>query len=111
MRCTQIRGLSNEALAFLRDNRRQPPPSVACPTCGHRQRKLPDDHRVWASASAEGMFDDGPELWEYTLADGRVVREVVQDVPWSSGPVIFLCLMDEAGTKFCEWPQEEIDNA
>jgi hypothetical protein len=55
------------------------------------------------------MFDDGPSLYEYTLKDGSKVKEVVQACPWSSGPMIYLCLEDEHGNKMFPWPEEEME--
>jgi hypothetical protein len=56
------------------------------------------------------MFDDGPELVEYTLKDGSKVREIVQAVPWSAGPCIFLALQNEQGETLFPWPQSALDN-
>ena len=58
-----------------------------------------------------GMFDEHIPLskWEVTLNSGKrvVVRECVQEVPWSSGPMIFTCLEVDFGnggkTKIWEW--------
>ena len=60
-----------------------------------------------------GMFQDGSPLEKYKLKDGTWVYEVIQACPWSSGPVIFLTLVDEQKQRIpsLDWPQEEIDNA
>lgn len=57
-----------------------------------------------------GAFDPSP-LMKYTLRDGRVLYEAVQAEPWSSGPVTFLALADEAGNRFPEslWTNAEIE--
>jgi hypothetical protein len=108
MRCTQYFGLSASALEFLDTNAKKPE-FKTCPTCGNEQIVKPSA-RIYASAKEQGMFSDGPELYEYDLQDGRVAREVVQAVPWSSGPCIFLCLEID-GEKVCQWPEEDLNNA
>ena len=109
MRCTQIMGLTKRATKFLEDNARQVP-LVCCPKCQHIiSTKL--DSVVYHDASNMGMFDDGPALQEYTLQNGKKVKEVVQDAPWSSGPCIFLCLEDEDGKRMYEWSRKAIENA
>lgn len=108
MRCTQIAGLSREAINWLNENQKEPE-CEECPHCGHR--KITDAHdRVYGDAKLLGMFEDGPDLFEYDLKEGGVAREVVQTVPWSSGPVIFLCL-EVDGKRIGEWSQKDIDNA
>jgi len=103
MRCTQIIGLPKKAHKFLFENQK----TVTCIHCGSVQRI----QKVYASAKEYGMFDDGPELLEYTLQDNSVVREVVQAAPWSSGPCIFLKLVDIDGKDRFVWPKKEIDRA
>jgi len=109
MRCTQLRGLSPEARAFLEKECARVPVET-CPMCGHTKGGGMVEEE-YEDASHLGMFGDGPNLYEYTLKSGKKVREVAQEVPWSSGPCIFLCLEDEDGEWFCEWPEEEIENA
>ena len=108
MRCTQLQGLSPEAAAFL-DQEAEREAIVTCPKCGEM---ITEGYvkRGYASAASSGMFDDGPELFEYTLTNGDKVREIVQAVPWSSGPCIFLCL-ERDGKNIFEWPEDEINNA
>lgn len=57
-----------------------------------------------------GMFEEEVPLDTYILPDGSYVYEVVQYVPWSSGPMIFTCLctspvMSETNQAqgFCMW--------
>lgn len=109
MRITSIIGLTKEACMFLSENCNM---IVAekCPHC-HKAIRFEYDKRVYGDAKNAGMFDDGPELYEYTLKNGSKVREVVQAVPWSSGPCIFLCLEKQNVTRIGEWSQEEIDQA
>jgi hypothetical protein len=110
MRCTQIIGLTDEALEFLRLNTK-PNEIETCPTCGHK-KTIKEFRRIYDAETGvmHGMFDDGPELWEYDLLDGFTVREIVQASLWSSGPCIFLCLENERGKKLFEWSKKEIRN-
>jgi len=110
MRCTQVVGLSDRAQRFINQNVAQHDPKV----CQHCNQPLPGEPRgpimeVYADAKALGMFDDGPDLHEYTLKDGQKVKEIVQAVPWSSGPMIFMCLEDEEGNRIGEWSASEIE--
>jgi glutaredoxin len=102
-------GLPEKAEKFLADNVRMI--ETKCPYCGHAEVTDTEDKRIYASAKNEGMFDDGPELYEYTLNGGEKVREVVQAAPWSSGPCIFLKLVDEAGKDLFTWADKDINNA
>lgn len=111
MRETQIFGLTEEAYSFLENNAVHSP-IVECPTC-HNRTGGQINSRVYDSETGvqKGMFEDGPNLHEYLLKDGRHLREVVQADPWSSGPCIFLCLEDVAtAERLFEWPEEEINN-
>lgn len=109
MRCTQLIGLSKAAEDYLEKNALVTPIKT-CGECGH----VSGGNRVARVYDSEtgrraGMFDDGPDLYEYELRDTSIVMEVVQATPWSSGPNIFICLRDEHGKWLCKWPQEEID--
>lgn len=53
-----------------------------------------------------GMFGEEIPLNEYILANGKKVREVLQA---SSGPVIFLKLVDENGSDIYAWTDEEME--
>jgi len=109
MRCTQYIGLSHNADSYLEERGARVPVKV-CPTCGHTTGGgLVQEVYDKETGRRAGMFDDGPDLSEYTLKDGKKVREVVQCAPWSSGPMIFLCLEDEDGKKIFKWSEEEID--
>ena len=107
MRCDQWIGLTDEAKAFL-DEHCNMVPGTKCPHCGgllNHKRDVKEYDEV------EGMFGTpAGSLLEYNLKNGRVAKEVVQDVPWSSGPCFFICLEID-GVRCFEWPQEEIDNA
>lgn len=107
MRETQIIGLNRDALAFIK--KECVDEEVICPHC--KQGKIKQKAQIkYASAAHCGMFNDGPELYEYTTKDGKRVKEIVQATPWSSGPCIFLCLEID-GTKIYQWNEKEIDNA
>ena len=110
MRCTQLVGLSPEADKFLEENVRLTE-RECCPTCQHITGGVMDS-RVYDTETGKraGMFDDGPDLYEYTLKDGTIVQEIVQAAPWSSGPCIHLCLRDEQGKWLYKWPAKDIDH-
>jgi len=57
-----------------------------------------------------GMFDDPYPLYEYTMSDGRVLKEYLQDEIWSSGPMFFIALLDENDNIISEslWTEEEM---
>ena len=60
----------------------------------------------------EGAWTDViANLTRYTLPDGRVFDEYVQDVPWSSGPVYHIALKDASTGKPVPqslWTDEEL---
>ena len=67
-----------------------------------------------SDTSTFGMFDEKIPLrkWETTEKfkhgrKGECIREVVQSVLWSSGPMIFTCLEFDFGNggdaTFCQW--------
>lgn len=109
MRSTQIRGLTNEALNFLNENCIKVPVK-RCPKCDY-ELEYGQKCEVYEDASWTGMFEDGPSLLKYYLKDGSTVKEVIQAVPWSSGPCIFMCLKDKEENLFFKWPISEIENA
>jgi hypothetical protein len=106
MRMTQEIGLKEEAQDYLdkfgiREEK-------LCPTCSvgtivSLKSEIYDDSR------SSGMFDDGPLLAKYFMTNGLVLKEIVQCVPWSSGPMIFMCLENEKGERLFEWTTKEID--
>ena len=112
MRCTQLMGLHVDAEEFLNQECAMTA-NIKCPECGHVISFM-RDMKVYASAQHEGMFNDGPNLHEYRLKDGRIAREFVQAAPWSSGPCIFLGLhiIGTDGEIITElgWSDEDIDN-
>ena len=93
-RFTQIIGLKHEAREFLKKK-------------GYICLKNP-----YASAKDAGMFEDGPELYEWRSNESDIIyREVLQCSPWSSGPCIFLCLETDNGLREFQWTEEEIKGA
>lgn len=107
MRCTQVVGLSEKALAFLAQSALCDEPCVTCGRGGGMRSKSYKD------ASSSGMFDDGPMLMEYECEEGIVAREEVQCAPWASGPCIFLsleCFRNEISIGKFEWTDEQIEN-
>ncbi len=109
IRCTQLIGLPPTAKAFLKESGEQ----VVTQRCSRCGAKLATAiHRVWYdSAKHDGMFDDGPDLYMYWLKDGRRVMERVQSVSWSSGPMIFLELVDSQGSPLFAWTEEEMEKS
>jgi hypothetical protein len=107
IRMTQDMGLHKSADEFLQEFCKRTE-VVECPTCHHKTGGS-FVSRIWEDASHLGMFEDGPALREYTLKNECKVKEVVQASPWSSGPMIYLCLEDEHGNKMFPWPEEEIE--
>ena len=112
-RSTQEMGLSSAAWKFLQEKSERIPIQI-CSTCNH-QTGGEIISEVYDKETGEnaGMFQDGSPLEKYKLKDGTWVYEVIQACPWSSGPVIFLTLVDEQKQRIpsLDWPQEEIDNA
>ena len=105
IRSTQIFGLTEEAERFLKDNVAREDTSK-CPTCGHVKDGEMKSH-MYKDASSTGMFGDGPHLTEYTMRDGSTIREIIQDIHYSSGPCIFLCL-EKDGARMFEWAKEDL---
>jgi len=106
MRCYQHRGLTLTAEKFLMQHVTMVPDEV-CPTCGEL---ISQKKKVIAIEHIDMFYGDGPYLHTYELKSGDTVKEIVQSSPWSSGPVVFLCLVIE-GKRMFEWDQKEIDNA
>jgi hypothetical protein len=109
-RSWQFVGLKPEATAWLDENvRTVREPAGKCPTCS-RDGYVQCSREVISSTKHDSFYGEGPTLHVYRLKDGRKVVEVVQDEPWSSGPVTFLCL-EVDGKRMFEWPQADIDEA
>jgi len=106
MRMTQFVGLRPEATEFLDKNAEQQI-AETCPHCHQPTRHKPS-REVYTKT--DGMFGEEIPLHEYALRNGETWREIVQAEPWSSGPVIFLCLEDEMKKLHFKWPKKDIDN-
>jgi len=103
MRMHQYIGLNDRARKWLEKHAQKVPGS----RCSHCNQVLSTilSRRVY---STDEIFYDTLSLYEYTLTDGTVVREVLQDQPWSSGPMSFLCLEIEGKQRF-KWSRKEIE--
>jgi len=102
----QGRGLTEAAQEFLDENVVRVE-GDKCPRCDEVLNTKMSSN-IYEEVDA--FYGCGPRLLEYDLDDGRIAREVVQAMPWSSGPVCFKCLEID-GEKCFEWSQEEIDKA
>jgi len=58
----------------------------------------------------EGAFFNYFDLSKFTLPDGRVLFERVQESPWASGPYFFTALQDASGkwVTVSLWTDQEI---
>ncbi len=107
MRMTQIHGLQPKAVMFLNENVKMIP-NLTCPKC-EEIVSYKENKKIYDNANSAGLFNDGPDLWEYVLKDSSIVREKLNKyTPWSSGPNLFIDLVDEKGNILYEWSEEEI---
>lgn len=113
IRMDQWVGLPAEAIEFIFNNREeQKVITIVLDSQGnivetntHTRLSLSND-----GEAVYGMFGTpAGYLREWTLSDGRTVREQVQAEPWSSGPMFFTQLVDDSGEILYAWTQEEID--
>ena len=75
MRATQIMGLTAEAKEFLEKYATKI--EKICPRC--KQGKIKEfDREMYDSAKDMGLFGDGPDLYQYELVNGEVIKEIVQ---------------------------------
>ena len=83
MRLSQPQGLPIKAMDFLGKN------AVKVNQCPHCHR-----HDVGYQRKVIGMYGmyDEIELYQYTLKDGSIAYEYIQDTVWISGPIIWLAL-------------------
>lgn len=80
-----------------------------CPTCGHDNVKSTYTTKVYEFS--EQFHGDGIDLLEYYDKSGNLCyREVIQEVPWSSGPVVFLKLVDHNGNDVSVWSEDKINS-
>jgi hypothetical protein len=103
MRCEQIIGLKREAVKHLCEHTNRVPHEF-CPHCKEVVRYKKD---TIFYDKYELSFGGSYDLIEYRLVSGETMREVVQEVKWSSGPCVFLCL-EQDGRRMFEWTEEEI---
>ncbi len=121
MRCDQFAGLNPWATEFVLGE-----PVFVCTEEvvrvypeGRRETMPPRQvfessvKRELSGEDYEGMFGDAYELSRYVFSDGRIYYARLQAAPWSSGPVFFLALQDEAGSWVAEslLSEEEIEAA
>ena len=110
MRMTQIYGLTEEAETFIKENVEMIPDMV-CTDCG-KIMSYKRNWKIYDDAKDAGMFGDGPSLREFVLKDGSIVREKLNKyTPWSSGPNLFIDLVDENGNILYGWSEEEINKS
>ena len=94
MRMTQFYGLTREAENFLNENCKMIK-ETTCPNCLHVLTMKRLSKQV---GEVCGMDDfEKFALNQFELKDGRIVREEVQGIPWSSGPMIFFRLAEVSG--------------
>jgi len=105
-RSTQVIGLKDEAVAFLKDNCEMI--LSLCPVCKRTGYPIQDRERY---SQFPGMFGEIYPLYKYRLKKQSFLYEYVQVDPWSSGPCIFLALStkpDGKDKQKFEWSEEEI---
>jgi hypothetical protein len=105
MRCYQHVGLTSEAEAFLSENVATEP-NLICPHCSE---VITTKKVVISSEEYDAFYGDGPTLPTYRLKNGEAIKEVVQAMPWSSGPMGFLCLENSKGEEMFQWTEKEIE--
>ncbi len=77
--------------------------------CGQVKDKYPYDI-VNTGEKIYGMVGEELDSLKEYHKDGKLVyREKVQCAPWSSGPCIFLKLVDANGKDCLVWTEKEID--
>ena len=100
----QFIGLPKEANLFLHND----DVLTTCPTCKHDYWTGKYTMKVYEE---QDMFHGSMiDLHDYYLNDVLIYREVVQADPWSSGPVVFLKLVDADGKDVFTWTMEQIDS-
>jgi hypothetical protein len=97
-------GLTDGAESFLEENVKKIP-SNPCPHC---EEYLNETRVIIKTETEDSFYGDGPILHTYMLNDGRECKEIIQEEPWSSGPVTFLCLEID-GKRMFEWTNDQID--
>ena len=101
-------GLKDEAFDFLEENCIKDKISEEiCPHCGKIIRET-FNKKMERIELCETFYEEF-YLKRFFLKDGNYVDEIIQDEPWSSGPITFLCLKDKNEKKLFEWSDEEIN--
>ncbi len=88
MRCDQPMGMTEAAEEYLKKYRK---PARICPCCN--QNMIRDDVVTYDEYQVAFGDGDGYPLHKYTLANGFLAEEYLQDTVWSSGPCFFLGLV------------------
>ena len=104
---TQFVGLSDKAKKYIEDNCKKDLIEI------FKNGVLDKAYSMsvkWAGNKIFGMFEEEMQLFNYTLNNGSILKEVEQASPWVSGPVIFTCLEDESGKRIGKWTNKEIDD-
>jgi len=86
---------------------------TGCVTCKRRGQEYVPRCKVRPTKEiVTGMFEEEVHHCNEYLSDQNEViyREVEQCSPWSSGPNIFMKLVDGDGNDVLFWVQEEIDS-
>lgn len=63
-------------------------------------------HEILSARTTTGMFDEEIGLLSWIDEGMDAYDEIVQVVPWSSGPMIFTCLLCN-GKRMFEWLEDE----
>jgi len=119
-RCTQFVGINDKARKYLEEHcnkiKVKRSHEYHNPRTGHTEYENSVgeilDSEVGDRFEWDGMFDgEGGFLKVYYLKNGSKIYEKVQDVVWSSGPMIFTALCDENDVWVSEtlWTDDEMD--
>jgi hypothetical protein len=95
-RSATIVGLSKRALTFLR-NEGKTKSVNSCEHCGHCSGK---ELVSQTYETIEVFVNEDYQLQKWRLKDGRIAKEVVQCIPWDSGPILYTCLEIDGVRKF-----------
>jgi len=104
----QFIGLQKKAQDWLKVNA-----EIIPKLCPHCKGELPDfnpNFIVVESKFVDCFSGDGVTLNTYLLKNGEKIKEIIQASPWSSGPMIFLCLEKENGKRMFKWSQKQIND-
>ncbi len=88
-RSTQFIGLTKKAQEYV--SKLEPLNGVYTDNDGAR---FEEDNKTF------GMFDEDIPLGAWKHPERGILREIVQESPWSSGPMIFTCLAWDIGNRY-----------